>query len=71
MGVVSLAVVGLQIVIFATIRIASRFGSGAMWFVALLWALFTIGGAVATGGLIALQLFTIIFALAGGSKSSK
>jgi hypothetical protein len=71
MGILSIAVLGFQILIYASIRIASWFGSGAMWFVALIWGVVTFGGAVATGGLMALQGLTILFALSKGSWKSK
>jgi hypothetical protein len=70
MGVLSLAVLGFQILIYSTIRIASWFGSGPMWLIAIVWAIVTFGGAVATGGLMALQGLTIFWALSKGSRTS-
>lgn len=71
MGVLSLAVLGFQILIYSTIRIASWFGSGPMWLVAIVWSIVTFGGAVATGGLMALQGLTIFLAISKGSRTSE
>lgn len=71
MGILTLAVLGFQILVYSTIRIASWFGSGPMWLMAIVWSIVTFGGAVATGGLMALQGLTILMALSKGSPRTE
>jgi hypothetical protein len=68
MEILTLAVIGFQILIYSTIRIASWIGSGSMWLMVIIWSIVTFGGAVATGGLMALQGLTIFMALSKGSR---